>query len=234
MNYWGIILDIVLVGVFVFSVIASAKRGFVRSFVETAGFVVALLLALSFSKPVAGMIYDRTVAPAVVSAVDNAVINTTQDTVDSVWSALPTLITDHADKFGLSRQSLTAHIDGTSGQTAAELAQSASQNIVRPIVVQLLGMLISVVLFAVLFFVVKILSRALNKIFSFSVIGDLNKTLGGVLGAVRGVALMVLVAMVVRLIGGFLPGGAALFDPSLLEGSFIYKTITSILPFSGK
>lgn len=233
MNYMGIILDLILLGIFVFSVISSAKRGFVRTFVETAGFVIALVLALTFSKPVAGVIYDRTVAPAVVSAVDDAVINGAQDAVDSVWSALPKFVTDNADKLGLSQQSLFTHLDGATGQTAADLAQSASDTVIRPILVQLLGMLVSVLLFAVLMFVVKILSRALNKIFSFSVIGTVNKTLGGLLGAVRGLALMVLAVMVVRLVGSFLPGGAALYDPSLLEGSFLFKTITAILPFSG-
>ncbi|MBR7071311.1 MAG: CvpA family protein [Clostridia bacterium] len=208
MNTVIIVFAVVLLGVFVLTVILSAKRGFVCSLIETIGFLAALILSITLSTPIAEIIYDRAIAPTVVSAVDSAVADNTQNTVDSVWTALPGFVTGYAEKVGVSKEHIASRIGTASEHVSNNMVESASQNVIRPMMVSLLKIMVSVVLFTVLFFVVKIAARLLNKVFSFSVAGKVNTILGGVLGVIKGLIFVFFGVMIFRLVCSYLPNGA--------------------------
>ena len=230
----GFLIDLILLGIVLITVIVSAKRGFMRSLVETVGFAVALIAAICLSNPLAGMVYDRAIAPAVVTAVDGAIDDSTQNALDSAWSALPKFITNNADKIGFSKEKLSQKIGDLSDGTTDKIAQSASQNIIRPIIVKITGILFAIIIFVLLLILVKVSAVSLNKLFSFSIIGKMNTLLGGLLGVVKGLVFAVAASLVIQLLLGFLPGGASVLDLTALKGSTLFKTILSILPFAGK
>ena len=66
----GIILDVAVICIIAFYVFTSARRGFIRTLIETVGFVLIILLANSICTPLANSTYDKFLEPAVVKAVE--------------------------------------------------------------------------------------------------------------------------------------------------------------------
>ncbi|MBQ8740978.1 MAG: CvpA family protein, partial [Clostridia bacterium] len=182
----GIIILIILLGVFL-----SAKKGFVRTLIEVVGFVAAIVVAFTLSSPLANTIYDKMIEPSVVKTVEAVATDGAENAsaaVDAVWSKMPAFITE-SSFFNLSKDSITSTVQAETANGSAQLAQTVSDSFVAPAVTKLISVFISVILVIVLLFVVKILAKYLNKLFSFSIVGDINKTLGGLLGLVKGAAI---------------------------------------------
>ena len=224
----GIIILIILLFVFL-----SAKKGFVRTLIEVIGFVAALVVAFAFSSPIANTIYDKMIQPSVVKTVENVAndgVSNATSAVDAVWGKMPAFITE-SSFFGFSKESVTATVQSEAASDISQLAQSISDSFVEPAVTKLLSVLISVILVLVLLFVVKILAKYVNKLFTFSIVGDINKTLGGLLGLVKGAAVAVIFCLVISLILSFTKNGFLIFTYDAINSSYIFKFLMEFSPF---
>lgn len=230
-NLSFIILDLIVVGIIVLMVILSAKRGFVRTVVEVVGFVLAIMVAISLGSGVAGMIYDNTVGPNIVSVADNTIDNTAQEIIDDAWDALPDFVVKNAEAFGISKEKINESLADIGGENKQDAVEQAINNSIRPIFVRIVGMLCSFILFIILSFVVKLLAKLLNGIFSFSIAGDINRTLGGIAGLFKGVVFAVIFCVVIGMLVSF-TGGFWIFTHEALEASIITKFLLSITPFA--
>ena len=65
--------------------------------------------------------------------------------------------------------------------------------------------------------------------FSFSVIGSLNRTLGGILGAVKGIVFVLIACMVISLIISFTGKPFFIFTEENINNTYIFKFFTDIL-----
>ncbi len=224
----GIIILIVALGVFL-----SAKKGFVRTLIEVVGFVAAIVIAFTLSSPLASTVYDKMIEPSVVRTVENAAADSAQNAsgaVDAVWNKMPTFITE-SSFFNLSKNTVTATIQTETANSGAQLAQTVSESFVKPVATKLLSVLFSVILVVVLLFVVKILAKYINKLFSFSVVGDINRTLGGLLGLVKGAAVAVIFCLIVSLALSFTKNGFLIFTYDAINASYIFKFLMGFSPF---
>ncbi len=223
-----IILDLIVVAVVVICIFVSAHRGFVRTVIETVGFVAALFIAFTFSGPAANFTYDKIIEPPVIAAISDGATSTADNTVETVWEALPDFLTGNAEHLGLSKDSISASITQNAAEDISVAASVTSQSVVRPVVVKLLGLLYTAIISVVLLFVVKILARLLNKVFSFSVVGKLNRFLGGLLGLVKGLVFAVLFCMLATLIVSFTANGFLIFTADTIEATYIFKPLSQI------
>lgn len=224
----GIIIDLFVLIIIALSVFISARYGFVRTLIEVIGFVAALILVFSVSTPLANITYDKLIEPTVVNAALKAADDQSKNTVDAVWSSLPSFITKNSDSLGLKKDSIEQKISDTASQGAAKAASVASQSIARPIITKILSMIFSTVLMIVLLFVVKIAAKYINKLFSFSIVGKLNRNLGGIIGLFKGVIIAIAFCMVLSLIISFTGNGIWVFTKENFESSATFK-ITAIL-----
>lgn len=225
----GIILDLIVVAIIAVMVFISAKHGFVRTLIEVVGFVAALFVAFTFSTPIANVTYDKIIAPAVVTAVEGAANDATQSAADAVMTKVPSFISNNAESFGLSSEQLSQKI--SDGVNISETAANISDNLIKPIAVKVLGLVISTIMIVVLLFVVNTLAKLLNKVFSFSLVGKLNRTLGGVVGFFKGILIATVFCMIVGVIVSFTNNGFLIFTRESIEASTIFGTICDMLPF---
>ncbi len=223
----SIVLDLIVIGIILLSILISAKRGFVKVAVETAGFVAAVFLAFTISSPLSGITYDKIIEPPIVKAAVNAVGESAES---EALNALPDFITDNGF-FGADINSFTEKITSNLSKGTETAVKTASQEIVKPIATKLLGLLFTIILILILLIVVKFLAKFLNKIFSFSLVGKLNRTLGGVLGFVKGILLAVLFCAVISLILSFTGQPFLIFTEENINNSYIFKIFTEIIPF---
>lgn len=60
MNY---LLDLIVIAIIAAVALISARRGFVRVVIESAGFIAAIFITLTISTPLASLTYDKIIEP---------------------------------------------------------------------------------------------------------------------------------------------------------------------------
>lgn len=223
----GTVFDIAALLIVVLCATLSAKHGFIRTLTEVAGFIAAVIITFNISTPLATATYSKFIEPSVISAAETAVSDSGENASDAVWSALPKFITRNGDRFGITKENISGRVDTALGSDGvATAAKQASQSLIMPAAVKLLGIVYSVVIFIVFVFLVKIIAKYLNKLFSFSVIGSLNRMLGGVLGVFKGLIIVAVLCIIMNAVI-FATGGFSVFTPQSAEASFVCRTVSS-------
>ena len=231
----SIVIDLILLAVIAFSVIVSMKRGFVRTAIELAGFVLAIVIAFTFSGPLADTTYDSAIRPGVETAIEEGITSAVgnindinESNVDKVWDALPGFLKTNSENFGLSRETLEGDLIALDATGIEETAAGIADSVARPVISTLLKTIFAVLMFLIISLVTKFLAVPINKLFSFSIIGKINSLLGGVLGAVKGAIGVAIISLIVSLTeSGFL-----FFTPENLQATWIYSFFSGFLPMA--
>ncbi len=217
------IIDLIVLAIVAVTVLISAKRGFVRIFIETAGFLLACWVALSFNTPLANKTYDNMIEPAIVSSVAQATESTAELTTDSIWDELPDMLKTGISSFGITKQSLDETVSQNVGSSIESTVQSVSQELIKPSVTSLLEMVYAALLLAVLLLAVKLLARLVNRLFSIKLTRRLNQILGGIIGIPKGMVIAVLFCLLVSLVVSFHKGGVWIFTKESLQESWFFN-----------
>lgn len=220
------VLDLIILGIVIITMLISAKKGFVKVAIETVGFIAAVVLALTFSSPLAEVTYDKIIEPPILSTVEAG----TQSAENEAVSAIPDFITNNAERLGISLDEFQNKISANISGGAMAATKTASQDILKPVAIKILGLVYSVILVIILFVVVKFLAKILNKLFSFSIVGKLNRALGGVLGFIKGSAFAVLFCLAVALIMTF-KDDFLIFTEQNISNSHLFKLIINTFSF---
>lgn len=227
------LLDLIIVLIIAITVFLSAKKGFVRTLIEVVGLIAAIIVAFTFSTPVADSVYDKFVEPKIISTVEesfNNTANTATDTVDAVWTKLPKFMTN-SSFLNISKENVYEQIKTDTSATAATMADTVSNSFVKPVVTKFVSLLFSVISVVVLIFVTKFLAKYINKLFNFSIVGKINKTLGGIIGLFKGVAVAIIFCLVISLIMSFTKNGFLIFTNDTVNSSYLFKFFTELFPF---
>lgn len=227
-----IILDLIVIAIIMLFVAISAKHGFVKTVIEVAGFVAVIMITFTISTPLAGTTYDKIIEPPIISAVSDEGQESNSKAVEKVWEKLPEFVVSAAEDVGVTAEKLDKDISTNMHEGVEKAVKDSSQSLIRPVVVKILGLIYSVVIMLVLSFVVSILAKFVNSLFSFSVVGKLNRALGGVIGAVKGIVAAIFFCMVVSLIISFTENGFLIFTPENVNNSYVFKFFTEIIPFN--
>lgn len=223
----SIIIDLILVAIILLFVLISAKRGFMKVLIETVGFIAAVVVAFTVSTPLAELTYDKIIEPPVIEAAVNAVGESAEH---EAWNALPDfLINSENAFFGTTVNSFTEKITANISSGVENSVKTASKEIVKPIATKILGLLYSVILVIVLSIVAKFLAKILNKLFSFSFVGKINRTLGGVLGLIKGSVIVVILCAVISLILSFTGKPFLIFSEDTINQTYLFKFLTNII-----
>ena len=86
----------------------------------------------------------------------------------------------------------------------------------------LLAVLYGIIIMVILIFLVKILAKFLNGVFSFSIVGRLNRILGGIVGIPKGIIIAMLFCLVISLIVPLTYGGFLIFKTEAMEKSLFF------------
>lgn len=92
-----------------------------------------------------------------------------------------------------------------------------------------IGLFIRPLIFIALIVLSKVAAKLLNKLFSFSIVGKINRLLGGILGIPKGMLLALIFCMLTILIVTVSKDGFWIFTDKAVESSYIFKWIYSFL-----
>ena len=225
----SIFIDLILIAIILLVVLISAKQGFVRTVVGAVGFVAAVVIAFTVSKPLAQVTYDKFIEPPIVNSITETASGTVTDTVDGLWDNLPSLITDNSESLGFSKDSIKGSLSESTGDNIKDTISNVSQTAIKPIFSELCSTIYAVILIIALLIIVRLLAKLLNKAFSFSVVGKLNTTLGGVLGLAKGLVIALIICEVIVLVISLTQNGIWIFNNENISNTYLFKFLTNII-----
>lgn len=232
----AIILDLLVLAVVVGSAILAYKKGFIKTLFSLVGGIAAVVLAVSFSEPVAAWLDSAFIGPAVKSSVLTAVngspltedYNEALESIDvslklrempeGLRSFLESINIDVEETIFKAEQNKASSVDARE-QLISDIVAPISATISK--VIALIGLII---IFFLLLFVASLLLNAIFKLLPF------GKTLNHVGGVLFGVARGILLVMVLGAILYGLGKGNYLLSLDDIENTWILKWVNAINP----
>ena len=219
------VLDALLIVLFALCVYLGWRRGLIKTASGLIALAAAVAVSVLLSGPVAELVYDKAVEPAVVSALEEQIQDNTvpvAQQVDNALEQMPGFIT--ALLAGRGLDSGEAILDGLRvEEMGASVAEGIAQQVVAPLVCPLLEGLCAILLFVLVYMAALLLLRVLDLVARIPFIKQLNRGLGLVAGVCSG-ALWVIFAVGVITTLTYLCWIPAL-TPEVLEGTLLISRL---------
>ena len=195
-------IDVLLVLAFALVVWMAARRGFFRTVLQLGAWIVSIALAGALSAALAPPVYEAFfAAPARLLIEENigAAVESSQaaQAAQAVIEELPEAVQQLAGVAGISIDGLVDSLrEGGSGAGGA--AELIEHSIVSPIAIAVIRFAMGLLLFVLLLIVLRLLSRRLARLREIPVFKQADWILGAALGIVKGVLLVLMLALFVR------------------------------------
>lgn len=225
------IVDLILFIVIALVAIASAKKGFLMTLFNIASYVIAGILSKIFSAPVAAYVYEGFLGEKVIGKLQELMPS------GSVEGEITTVIIKVIETLPSYIQSLINHFvnpadivnAGAEGLNTVYTVEMLEQSYLAPVIINVLGIVAMVLLFILLVFILRIVFSVINKGLTkkkHKFIRGTNTLLGAAFGAVKGTAIVALIAAVLNI------GAPVINNPDLTQfvnGSAICNMVAEIL-----
>lgn len=214
------ILDIAIVLIFALVVFAGHKRGFIKTLSGVLALAAALAVTILLKGPVATLVYDNTVEPAITEAVAAETQDLAQGAAE-LYEKLPDVVKNLLVQTGVT--------DGES--FLAAMPASGPAQVLRPVLLPLIELLVALALFLLTYVLAKILLRVMNLVAKLPLLKQLNRSLGLVAGILSGILWVLLAVGVLQAVAAF--GNAdSLITLPLLEKTILIKWLAGFNPLA--
>lgn len=209
MDLFPFIIDGILILIFISQIFRGRRKGFFAMVFSLVATAVSVLISYEYSAPIAEWINDTFVQKAAVNALSDAISSHLSSGTQAVLDAIPGYITKAAEASGVTVSGIVSDIGSSFDVTqAAELIYAGIYEIlIHPILYVVVFVAVYAISNAILSFGIKFF----NNIFKLPVLKTLNKTFGGVVGALKGIVIVVILSIVLVVVAPILPeefGGA--------------------------
>ena len=232
----SVILDIFVVGVFVFSVVIGWKRGFVKTLLKFAGSLISMVVAVAFASPVASCLNDWFIADWLSSAAEGALTEQLAQMgsdFEALFEKMPEGFRTLLDRFGVGQGEMEqqytqlAGAQKTDGLIAEELADYMTAGAAKAVSYVLAFLL----LYIVSYILVKVLIKLVDPIFKLPLLHTANALLGAVLGALIAVVFLWVTGLLIENVVPYLVGEDSVFMNNFSgDNTLLYRFFANINP----
>lgn len=219
-SYVWIVWDFIAVLIFFLLISSCARRGFVSSLMNFAGYFVASAVAAIGNSTLARFLYDRIVRDALLHMLTrrlNQAFSGSGASNAGILDAIPGI--------------LQRIMGSSSAQVAALSPGDAAENIAGTIidialhdpVMTILKTVSFLLLFTLAAFFVRFLARLFTGIQRIPLIGTLNTVLGGILGVFGGGVTLYIAAFFLRLLTVFSGDKWWWLNDSVMDSTYIWR-----------
>ncbi len=203
MGILPIIIDLVLVFIFIGSILKGRSEGFVRTVLSIIAAIVGILIAKEYCEPVALWIEEHLIRNAATNSIGNVLGYHIGGTVQDVINALPAYIKNAAEFAGVQIENFISET------ITLETVESATESIYAAIkefaVIPASRVIAFVIIYVIVNTVLSIGISFVNNFFKLPILKGLNKTLGAVLGGIKGVFEMYVISAVIGFASMLIP-----------------------------
>ena len=195
------IIDLLLVLAFALVVLMAARRGFFKTVLRLGAWVVSIVGAGFLSAALATPIYNAFFANPARTLIEReigAAVEGSQaaQAAQKVIEELPEALRQLADFAGISTEGLIGNLQ--QNFTTADAAALLEQSIVAPIAIAVIRLAVCLALFVLLLIGLRFVTHHLEKLRKIPVLKQTDWMLGAALGAVKGVLLVFVLALLLR------------------------------------
>jgi len=227
----SIVLDLIVVAIVVISTIVTMKKGFVKTTLSLASWILTIWIISSFGGMISEAIYDGAFEKKVIASIEAPLtqqLESGEEALDGVFDSLPSFVSKSMEKKGVGTESIMSEI--SNGKTPRDIALTVNNTIVEPTVLPLILIVVDIILFVVLMFIFRILTKLISALFKVPVLKSVNKFLGAILGIVRGLVISVLVCSIISFIAAYgFDGQFLIFTEKSIEASFLFGKLAGVL-----
>ncbi len=231
----ALILDALVVLIVLFCIWNGWRKGFIKALSRLVSFLLALVITLLLSGPVAQLVYGTVIGPNVRESLtmhlNDETFNTVGQRVDAAMDTLPDFVRTLLDNQGLTSGDAVVNKLGGNADTATAMAEQIEATVIAPLVTMLLEAVCFLVLFLVASFIASLLFKVLDKVFDLPILRSINGTLGFIPGAINGALWALVLASVVQVLAAT---GAAdgFITPAVLADTTVMQWLVSINPLA--
>ncbi len=201
------IIDIIIIALFLFLVVAAYKKGFVSTVIDTFSLVISAVVSYKFFEQVAESVYNLFVRDLIETRFTRALDNVSSsvsisDRISKMIDGLPQGAVKLAEMMGVNFKSFNTSFASSGNMSNDELVSLAVDKIGHTIMINIVEVIVFVVMFVILAVAIKFLARLLKKVNDIPLLGNLNALLGGLIGVVKAVAIVFVVCTVFYFIAG--------------------------------
>lgn len=193
----AIILDILFVLVAAIFIAVGVKRGFIKSLIQSAKLLLTIVATYFLGSPVAAFIREKFVFQKVYDfwfEKINGIYQSTSATTEELRATV-----ESAPDFLLAPEKKAEILSSLSEESGAAMVETVSNNLATPISDVISNIIGYALTFVLAFVVLTVAAWLLTKIAErFTVIGTANRILGGAFGAVVGVFVLMIIAVIVK------------------------------------
>ena len=221
------IIDILIIALFVFIVVAAYKKGFISTIIDTFAVAISAVVSYMFFEPVAEGVYNFFVRDLVETRFTRVLddISSTlsvADKVNAMIEGLPPSSVKLAEAMGVNFNSLAFSLSPNGNISNDDLINLAVDKIGHPIMINVTEVITFVAMFVVITIALKFLAGIFKKANDIPLLGKLNAGLGGVIGIVKAAAIVFIVCTAFYFIAGMSGAGPVI---EAINNSKIYAVI---------
>lgn len=233
------LLDLGFLAVFALTVFISAKRGFFKTLIDLAAYVISLVAAKVFSQQLAPMVFHTSFETPLRTQIGEAIgkVGVTDYTaqIETTLRSLPESVNGMMELIGINKEQLITRLSN-SPLAGKNVVNSIMDTVATPVATAVIRTVLFVVIALVLSVVLRVVCLFLDKLIKkLPAIKQVNTGLGVLLGVLRGALVVFLVALLVDLIAGFVanPDFIAAVQGSIVENA-VQGFLSSISGFVAK
>ncbi len=197
------IIDLVLVLVFIGAILRGRSEGFVRTVLSVIAAIAGILIAKEYCEPVALWVEEHYIRDAATNSIGNVLGNHIGDTVQEVINALPAYIKNAMEFAEIQIESFVSEtINPEAVETATESIYAAIKELA---VIPATRVVAFVIIYIIVNAVLSIGISFVSNFFKLPILRGLNKTLGAVLGGIKGVFEMYVISAVIGFASMLIP-----------------------------
>ncbi|MBQ3132832.1 MAG: CvpA family protein [Clostridia bacterium] len=220
--------DLITVALFALMIFKAWKDGFFKTLINLVSWILALVLSVLLSTPIATWIFDTFIRTNLTTRIAEEFAKATDLSAfvqgwEETLAAFPETVRNF---LGMESGSMLSGLDLTS--TGEAVATQMVDTIIAPLAILLISLVCVTVLFVVLTFVLSIVANLVGKVCKLPVLRQVDRTLGLLLGLIKGVLAAAVFAFIVQaLCSGNLIDGVLSTD--VYNDTIVVSTVVNVL-----
>lgn len=213
-------LDILVIIIVAILAFVGYKKGLTQSLITVVGMILASMVSMTMSRPIAEVIYyggfDDTIRSKFKDASALLARSGTGTLTDKLLETLPSFVVNSLPGFDISKQKMAS---------AATSGAEAIEKLLRPIMISFISIIVASVLFFILALAVRVLARIISDRMDSFFFGSIDNTLGGVVGIIEGFVIVLVLSFILRISLPHMKKIPEMFSEDKIEQSTIFKGI---------
>lgn len=223
----NIFLDALILLILVIFVIGGIHKGLIRSAINLFGTLFSAYFSAFLGNTFAHSIYDSFIRQSILNSVSDSLESSVGQgvlsTADEIFENLPGFLKAISPHLADSSQLQNAVSSGIDSIAATV------EQLVSPVIISIVSIALTVVLFILLSVLVRFISRAVSRVCRIPVLFGINRTLGGILGFLKGAVLIMLAVSLICLFTDFNTSYRQTIDNTTLFRFFYNYNIFSFI-----